>query len=161
MRQKLLLEWLLRLASSRNSPVDNMRSEHLHAKLMLEAAQNEERQWYEERLEFAKAPQPESKSAQCMRQLRDLRAKTNAIEWELDLRRCVEQEGQRHLKATMALREANMTVAEKQARAEETRRGQILLSRIVPENSPDWRQQENLNAEIYRQQIGPVGKKKC
>jgi hypothetical protein len=77
-----------------------MRSEHLHAKLMLEAAQNEERQWYEERLEFAKAPQPESKSAQCMRKLRDLRAKTNAIEWELDLRQRVELEGQRHLKAT-------------------------------------------------------------
>jgi hypothetical protein len=138
-----------------------MNAENLHAKLMLEAAQDEERLWYQERLDLAKAPKPEAKSAQCMRRLRDLRSKTNAIEWELDLRHRLELEAKRHLKATMALREANMTVAEKQARAEETRRGQILLSRIVPENSPDWRQQENLNAEIYRQQIDPVGKKKC
>jgi hypothetical protein len=137
-----------------------MNAEHLHAKLMLEAAQNEERQWYQERLELVerKARQPESKADQCRRKLRELRAKTNAIEYELDLRHRVELESQRHLKATMALREANMTVAEKQARAEETRRGQILFSRIVPENSPDWRLQENLNAEIYRQQIAPVGK---
>jgi hypothetical protein len=137
-----------------------MNAEHLHAKLMLEAAQNEERFWHQERLELVerKARQPESKADQCRRQLRDLRAKTNAIEWELDIRYRVELESQRHLKATMALREANMTPAEKQARADETRRGQILFSRIVPENSPDWRQQENPNAEIYRQQIAPVGK---
>jgi hypothetical protein len=99
---------------------------------------------------------PESKSDQCRRKLRELRAKTNAIEHELDLRHRVELESQRHLKATMALREANLTVAEKQARAEETRRGQILFSRIVPENHPDWREQENPNLAFYRQQIAPV-----
>jgi hypothetical protein len=137
-----------------------MNAEHLNAKLMLEAAQNEERQWYQERLELVKrkARQPESKADQCRRQLRDLRAKTNAIEWELDLRHRVELESQRHLKATMALREANMTAAEKQARAEETRRGQILLSSIVPENHPDWREQENPNLAFYRQQVAPVAR---
>jgi hypothetical protein len=67
-----------------------MNAEHLHAKLMLEAEQNEERSWYEERLELVKAVQPESKSVQCMRQLRDLRAKANAIECELDLHHRVE-----------------------------------------------------------------------
>jgi hypothetical protein len=141
-----------------------MRAEHLHAKLMLEAAQNEERLWYQEGLELVerKARQPESKADQCRRQLRDLRAKTNAIEWELDLRHRVELESQRHLKATMTLREANMTVAERQLRAEETRRFQIGLSQITsPEQHPDWRQQENPNAEIYRQQISPGGRKKC
>ena len=56
----------------------------------------------------------------------------------------------------MALREANMTAAEKQARADETRRGQKLLARIVPENDPDWRPQENPNLAFYRQQIPPV-----
>ena len=71
---------------------------------------------------------PESKPDQCRRKLRDLQAKTNAIEYELDLRHRVELESRRHLKATMALREANMTAAEKQARAEETRRFQITLS---------------------------------
>jgi hypothetical protein len=138
-----------------------MRAEQLHAKLMREAARDEERSWYQERLELVKDVHPEAKSDQYRRQLWDLRAKTNSINIELDLRRCVEQEGQRHLKATMALREANMTVAEKQARAEDTRRRQILFSRIVSENSPDWRQQENLNAEIYRQQISPGRKSKC
>jgi hypothetical protein len=74
--------------------------------------------------------------------------------------RRIELEAERHLRATMALRKANMTTTEKQARAEETSRGQILFSRIVPENDPDdWRQQENPNAEIYRQQIAPVGKR--
>ena len=58
----------------------------------------------------------------------------------------------------MALREANMTAAEKQARAEETRRGQILFSRIVPENHPDWRLQENSNLAFYREQITPLEK---
>jgi hypothetical protein len=139
-----------------------MNAEHLHAKLMLEAEQNEERQWYQERLELVKkkARQPESKADQCRRQLRDLRAKTNAIEWELDLRHWVELESQRHLKATMALREANLTTAEKKARAEEARRGQILLSRIVPENHPDWREQENPNLAFYRQQGSPGSKRK-
>ena len=45
---------------------------------MLEAAQNEERLWYQERLELVerRASQAESKPDQCRRQLRDLRAKT-------------------------------------------------------------------------------------
>jgi hypothetical protein len=152
---------LLRPVSSRSFLGDNMRAEHLHAKLMLEAAQNEERLWYQERLVLVKARQPESKSDQCRRMLRELQTKTSTIENELRLRREVELESDKHLKVTMAPREANMTVAEKQARAEETKRGQILFSRIVPENSPDWRQQENPNAEIYRQQISPGGRKKC
>jgi hypothetical protein len=132
-----------------------MRAEHLHAKLMLEAAQNEERSRYQERLELEER-KAESKSDQCRCKLRELRSKTNSIECELDLRYWVELESQRHLKATMALREANLTVAEKQARAEETRRGQILFRRIVPENHPDWREQENPNLAFYRQQIAPV-----
>jgi hypothetical protein len=69
---------------SNRSPADvfptiTMRAEHLHAKLMWEAAQNEERLWYQERLELVKDVQPESKSAQCMRQLLwDLRSKTDS-----------------------------------------------------------------------------------
>jgi hypothetical protein len=137
-----------------------MNAEHLHAKLMLEAAQNQERLWYQEGLELVKAVQPESKSAQCMRQLRDLRAKTNAIEWELDLRHCVELESQRHLKATRALREANLTSAEKQARDEDIHRGQVLYSNRVMEAHPNWRLQENSNLAFYRQQIPPGSKTK-
>jgi hypothetical protein len=135
-----------------------MTAEHLHAKLMLEAAQNEECSLYQERLELVKDVQPESKSDQYSRKLRDLRAKTNAIEYELVLRQRMDLESQKHLKATMALREANMTAAEKQARAKEVRRGQIQLSRIVLENHPDWQLQENSNLAFYRQQI-PSGSK--
>ena len=68
-----------------------------------------------------------------------VRARTAEIEMELDLRKQVELEQERNLAARMKLREANRTPAEKKAQAEETRRGQILFSRIVPENHPDWR----------------------
>jgi hypothetical protein len=58
-----------------------MNAERLHAKLMLEAARNEERLWYQERLALVKrkARQPESNSDQYRRQLWYLKAKTNAI----------------------------------------------------------------------------------
>jgi hypothetical protein len=160
MRLRLVQESLLRPVSSRSFPDDNMRVENLHAKLMLEAAQNEERLWHQERLELIER-KPESRSDQCRRKLRELRAKTNAIEGELDLRHRVELESERHLKATMALREANLTVAEKQARAEETRRFQIGLSRITSaEQHPDWRLQENSNLGFYRSQIPPGSKRR-
>jgi hypothetical protein len=33
----------------------------------------------------------------------------------------------------------NLTAEERRLRAEETRRGQILFSRVIPELHPDWR----------------------
>jgi hypothetical protein len=103
---------------------------------------------------------PESKSDQCRRQLRQLQAKTDAIECELDLRHRVELEAQKHLKATMALREANLTTAEKKARADEVYRGQVLYSNQVMEAHPEWRLQENSNLAFYRQQIPPGSKRR-
>ena len=136
-----------------------MKAERLLMQLQREAVLRFQREVDDERQEVIRQNiSPESKSDQCRRKLGELRAKTNAIEGELDLRHRVELQSQRHLKATMALREANLTVVEKQARAEETGRGQILFSRIVSENHPDWREQENPNLAFYRQQIAPVKK---
>jgi hypothetical protein len=104
--------------------------------------------------------QLESKSDAFRRKLRNLQAKTKTIEGELDLRHRVELESQRHLKATMALREANLTTAEKKARADEIHRGQVLYSNLVMEAHPDWRLQENSNLAFYRQQIAPGSKRR-
>jgi hypothetical protein len=139
-----------------------MKVERLLMQLQREADIRFQREVDDERQEVIRQnTQPESRSVQCRRQLRDLRQKTNAIEGELDLRHRVELESQRHLKATIALREANLTVAEKQARAEETRRFQIGLSRITSaEQHPDWRLQENSNLGFYRSQIPPGSKRR-
>jgi hypothetical protein len=138
-----------------------MKAERLLTKLLAEAEARRRQQYIAEGEEYARRnSQPESQSDQCRRKLRDLRTKTNAIECELDLRQRVELQSQKHLKATMALREANLTAAEKQARAEEARRGQILFANVIPENHPDWREQENSNLAFYGKQIAPSQKRK-
>jgi hypothetical protein len=38
------------------------------------------------------------------------------------------------------LREANLSAEERRLRAAETRRGQILFSKVCPELHPEWRQ---------------------
>jgi hypothetical protein len=89
--------------------------------------------------------------------LHQLRARTSEIERELSLRAQVEVESQRNLEARMKLRDANLTLTERKAQEAETREFQIRLSRITSsEQHPDWRQQENPNAEFYRQQITPT-----
>ena len=89
---------------------------------------------------------------QAVDMIRHLRKKTSDLRCELDLRRRLKAEQDRYQLAAAELREANLTAEERRLRVEEIRRGQILFSRIVPENHPDWRSQENSNAEFYRQQ---------
>jgi hypothetical protein len=114
-----------------------MDAERLLAKLEFQAERAWEKQRREQRIPAAKLP---TKSEQCLDKLRQLRAKTAEITAELELRHQVEVESERHLAATMKLREANRTPAERKARAEETRSFQIRLSRVTsPEQHPDWR----------------------
>jgi hypothetical protein len=100
-----------------------------------------------ERLEMIRRKtKPETKSQQCQKKLSQLQAQTAEMERELDLRKRVEVESQRHMTATMKLRAANRTPAEQKAYDAEVRRGQILFANIVPENHPDWR--EHAKAEF-------------
>jgi hypothetical protein len=120
-----------------------MRAERLVEKLQLEADLEFKRKWTTDRQKIVERSvrKPETKSQQCRKQLSQLRANTAEIERELDLRKEVESESRRNLEARMKLLEANRSPEEKKAQAEEIRRGQILFSRIVPENHPDWRAQ--------------------
>jgi hypothetical protein len=131
-----------------------MKAEHLHAKLMLEAERHADQQWEQDRLTIIalNMEQPVTKVESCRRQLQDLRVKACNIEYELQLRKKVALESERLVKATLALRGANMTLAERETREREIRRGQILYSNQVLEAHPDWREQEGDNAELYRQQ---------
>jgi hypothetical protein len=132
-----------------------MKAERLYEKVMLEAERIDDRKWKEQRLEIVRrnTRQPETKSQQCRKQLSQLRVNTAEIERELDLRKEVEVESQRNLEARMKLLEASRTPAEKKAYDAEIRRGQLLFSRVVEENSPDWRSQPNSNLEFYQRQM--------
>jgi hypothetical protein len=123
-----------------------MRAERLYEKVMLEAERDFEKHWRQERLEIVQrnTRQPETKSQQCRKQLSQLRLQTAEVERELDLRKEVEAESQRNLEARMKLREANLTPTERKEREEETLRGRILFSKIIPELSPSWREEATL-----------------
>jgi hypothetical protein len=77
---------------------------------------------------------------QKIRQLSNLRKQTAEAKFQLELDKQLETESKRCLAATMKLRESRLTAAERKARDEETRRGQILFSRLIPELSPSWRE---------------------
>ena len=70
----------------------------------------------------------------------NLRKRTNDIRFQLELDKQLKLEEEKLLRASMELREANMTSAARKARDEEVHRGQLLLSPVVcRELSPDWR----------------------
>lgn len=135
-----------------------MDAERLLTKLEFEADRASEKKWNEQRLETIRRCQrkKETKAEQSRKTLHQLRARTAEIEEELRLRSQVEREQERFCKAERALREKNRTLAERKVYDAEIRRGQILFSRVVAEAHPDWREQENPNAEIYRQQYTPT-----
>jgi hypothetical protein len=138
------------------------RSERLVAKLELQAAEECRRQWERESLEIVQrnTRQPPTTSQNCRKQLTQLRTQTAEIELALKLRKEVETETKRNLQAKMKLLEAQRSPAEQQAYEAEIRRGQILYSRVVEENDPDWRRQPLSNLEFYRQQTAKPLKNK-
>jgi hypothetical protein len=136
-----------------------MRAAKFLRKLETEADLAFEKQREVQRLEFIrlKTKQPPSKAEQSRDRLFRLRKETAEILNGLELARQVETENARYLEARLEQRKANLTPAEKKAQAEEARRFQIYLSQThSPEHHPDWRTQENLNAEIYRLQYTPT-----
>jgi hypothetical protein len=113
------------------------RTERLLAGLQLEA----EEKMYLDRRREAMQPKPVSRTSANNAKIRHLRSKTQEMEYELDTNRRLEAETKKNFAATMKLRESRLTAAERRLRAVETRRGQLLYSRVIPELHPDWRRQ--------------------
>jgi hypothetical protein len=136
-----------------------MKAERLLAKLQLQQEMEWEREEHERK---RKAANPtvtlDLKVDQAISMIAHLRQKKDDIYAELEMRHQLKYEQASYMRALMELREANLTAEEREARAEETRRGQILYSKVCPELHPDWRQQENSNAEFYRRQCTPLTK---
>jgi hypothetical protein len=85
------------------------------------------------------------------KRINTIRSKTASIHSKLALKREWEAESAKYLAASMELRTAQLTNADKKAQAEETRRGQILYSRLAPELHPEWR--EHAQAEFSRRKL--------
>jgi hypothetical protein len=120
-----------------------MRAERLYEKVMLEAERDWEQQEERERLEIIRlnTQQPDTNYEQNIKKLCRLVKATFDMECELEAIKQVAKASEQHLFATMRLRAAKRTPAEKKARDADLRAGQIAFSRITsPENYPDWRQ---------------------
>ena len=76
---------------------------------------------------------------QKLNQIRYLRKETAEAKFQLELDRQLQAETKKNLAATMKLRQSRLTSEERRLRAAETRRGQILFSRLIPELHPDWK----------------------
>jgi hypothetical protein len=90
---------------------------------------------------------PHSNEERKSNQLTQLKLKTAQIQNELELDRQLKLEEKRYVEARMLQRKANLTVAEKEAEAEDIRQGQISFSRVCREAHPEWRQ---IAAEEFR-----------
>jgi hypothetical protein len=133
-------------------------AEILLAKLDAEANLRFERKWIagQKRIVERNVRKPETVTKACRRKVSDLTLKSEAIYEELYQRKLLEIAEEQNTKANSALIKANMTPAERAAKDEEIRQGQILFSRVVgEENHPGWRSQPNFNLEFYQRQAGP------
>lgn len=139
-----------------------MKLENLLHRLELEAEAKADRNWKQERLELVKrkTAKPPTVTESCRKKVAKLRARTESIYEELYERKLLELEQREHVKATMALIEADRTPAQRAARDREVHDFQERYSALVLEASPSWRTQENLNADFYRQQMSPGRKMK-
>jgi hypothetical protein len=118
-----------------------MRMQRLLSRLEFEADQKAERQWKLDRLDLVRrrAEKPPTMTEASRKKVIDLRAKNETIYEELYQRRLLALAQEEHIKANMALIEANRTPAERKAQAEEVRQFQIRLSRVTSaEQHPDW-----------------------
>ncbi len=118
-----------------------MRIERILHKMQLqaEAERREQRRQEREKAAYPVVTQ-KTRIDQGIDLICNLEQETKDIRLELAVRQGLKRASDQYAKAALALREANLTWEEKQARDSEIRRGQILFSRIVPENSPTWRE---------------------
>ena len=99
---------------------------------------------------------PKERLQQKNRELRRLESQTATLKAELRVREQLKTAYQRHAELSLQLKEANMTLDERQERDAEIDRMQILFSRVCPEASPSWRQEANL---AFKSRYAPTGKK--
>ena len=116
----------------------------LVAKLELQEEREWEKQWEKQRQQalHPKVTQ-EVRDEQSISMICRLRKQTTDAYYQLEFDRRLKAERD-HFLASRQLREANLRAEEKRARAAETRRGQILFSRMIPELSPTWREEATL-----------------
>ena len=109
--------------------------------MQLQAQAADELAWRKRKYEAAHPTvRAEVVEEQKLDRLVNLRKKTAEARFQLELDHQLETESKKNLEAMMKLRESRLTAEERKARDEETRRGQILLSRVIPELSPSWRE---------------------
>jgi hypothetical protein len=117
-----------------------MRMIQILKKLEADADRAADRERKEMRLEAARLKNtPQAKARQSRRELSRLRFHTAEIRDELELKRQLKMEMQKYVAASLELQEANRSAEEREMRDADTRRLQILFSKIVPEAHPDWR----------------------
>lgn len=82
---------------------------------------------------------PEARLEQSRKELRRLEAHTATMKSELKLQQQLKAEYQRHAEISLQLKEANLTLDERQQRDTEIQRQQLVFSRVCSEASPNWR----------------------
>jgi hypothetical protein len=130
-----------------------MRTEQLLHRLQLEAAAESERAWRQRNYEAAHPTvTAQAVEEQKISRICTLRKQAAEARFQLELDQQLETESTKCLEATMKLRESRLTPAERKAGAEETRRGQILFAKLIPELSPSWR--EEATAAFRNKKLG-------
>jgi hypothetical protein len=123
-----------------------MKLESLLYRLKAEAYAKADLQWKLDRLELVKrkvSKQP-SVTQSCRMQVRNLRSQSENIYEELYQRKLLQIAQEQLTRANLALLELNRTPAERAARDQDIHDFQVRYSRLVPEASPDWREEATL-----------------
>jgi hypothetical protein len=119
-----------------------MRMDQLLERLELEALDEWDKLFAKRSLEKAQLIfSPEVKAAQDRKRISDLQFDTATIRNELQLKRELEAERQKHARAVLELENASMTIDERIERNAEIHRFQTLFAWICPEASPRWREE--------------------
>jgi hypothetical protein len=123
-----------------------MKLERLLYRLEAEASAKADLQWKQDRLDLVKrrtAKQP-TVTQSCRQQVRDLRSQSEDIYEEIYQRKLLQIAQEQLTRANMALMQARQTPQERKEMEEETLRGRILFSKVIPELSPSWREEATL-----------------
>ena len=123
-----------------------MRAERLYEKVMLEAEREADKKWKRDRLDVVqrKTTKPPTVTQSCRKQVFELRAKSEAVYEEIYQRKLLQIAQEQLTRANLALMQASRTPQERKEQEEETLRGRILFSKIIPELSPTWREEATL-----------------
>jgi hypothetical protein len=123
-----------------------MKLESLLYRLKAEAYAKADLQWKQDRIDLVKrrtAKQP-TVTQSCRQQVSKLRARSEDIYEEIYQRKLLQIAWEQLTRANMSLMQASRTPQERKEMEEETLRGRVLFSKIIPELSPSWREEATL-----------------